>query len=862
MSEAAQNVIDWLRQQPDWLQESAELVLGNGSASEEDIDHLVARLKSGEGLTVTMSRTFEALGLIPTAAPDLRLSRVGNIHGIEKLDPKTPLTFGPGNLTVVYGANGSGKSGYGRILKRACGKPQAQPLHANVYESPPSERHCTVGFCSAGLDRDVNWDPDGPAISELRVVDLFDSGIADRYLLEETEATYTPPVLALFEGIASCCNRVREKLDAQRRQLTSTIPDLPPQYLPTQAGAAYRRLRAAMSEQDIAELTHWTEADQGSLDQLAIRLNVADPAIAAQQKRAAKTLVDRIVSELESAGAALSSPQLTALRCVRANAKQQRQIATEAADACSQSARLDGIGTATWRALWGAARAYSLTPYPDGAFPVTSAGARCVLCQQQLSDEARQRMRDFEAFVQGTIEATAQAAEKTYVELLEAVPTAPSDEDFLSRCAAAGIDSEIHKAEIKTFWQNASKAAGQLRLGEPDGEVLSVEPPAAFISALKHGSVALEEEAKKYEEDAAVFDRAPLKKQKIELEARKWVSEQEAAIRKEIVRLRAVEGLQALANAANSQSISVKAGQIAESIITEAYIARFNVELKRLGAAHIQVELVKTHTVRGRTKHKLVLKGVGASQTLPGSVLSDGERRVVSLAAFLADVADKPYTAPFVFDDPISSLDSEYEWQVALRLAELAKERQVIVLTHRLSLYGAMEEAAGKNGEDWRKQQLEQRCIESYGGSSGHPTDEQVWNANTRKANNILLQRLVDAKKAGESSGAAGYRLHAQGICSDFRKLVERTIEDDLLNEVVKRHRRSVTTNNRLAHLSRIDPDDCTYLDALMTKYSCYEHSQSTETPVWLPEEPELRADLEQLKLWREEFKGRGTVHA
>jgi hypothetical protein len=46
-----------------------------------------------------------------------------------------------------------------------------------------------------------------------------------------------------------------------------------------------------------------------------------------------------------------------------------------------------------------------------------------------------------------------------------------------------------------------------------------------------------------------------------------------------------------------------------------------------------------------------------------------------------------------------------------------------------------------------------------------------------------------------------------------------------------------------------------------MTKYSGYEHSQSPETPVFLPEEPELRSDLEGLKSWRDKFHQRGEAH-
>jgi hypothetical protein len=167
-----------------------------------------------------------------------------------------------------------------------------------------------------------------------------------------------------------------------------------------------------------------------------------------------------------------------------------------------------------------------------------------------------------------------------------------------------------------------------------------------------------------------------------------------------------------------------------------------------------------------------------------------------------------------------------------------------------------MEDAAEKQGAAWCKDNLEKRHIVSFDGHSGFPADEQVWNApSTGGANDLLLRQLETAVTAGKAGDVEAYRRHARGICSDFRILVERTIEEDLLNKVVLRHRRSVTTNNRLDALSRIDPRDCAYFDKLMTKYSCYEHSQSPETSVCIPEPAELRADLDGLKQWRDEFK-------
>lgn len=44
-----------------------------------------------------------------------------------------------------------------------------------------------------------------------------------------------------------------------------------------------------------------------------------------------------------------------------------------------------------------------------------------------------------------------------------------------------------------------------------------------------------------------------------------------------------------------------------------------------------------------------------------------------------------------------------------------------------------------------------------------------------------------------------------------------------------------------------------------MTKYSCYEHSQSTEMPAFIPEYNELKDDISKLKDWREQLKTRRT---
>lgn len=854
MPDVQQEIRDWLHGQQDWLQQAAETLLSDGNVSDAQLNELVAYIKTPEGQKVTDQRKFEELATPVSATGELRLTEIGHISGIENLAPRRPLNFGDGNLCVIYGHNGSGKSGYTRLLKKVCGKPRAAELKPNVFGAPPADRRCKVGYSVNGVGNEIDWPANSAPIDDIRSVDIFDADVATTYLTQETAATYTPPSVALFEALARVCNRVKGELQSEQDALVSALPQLPPEYAATSTGTVYRQLKPDVAEKAIQSIVLWEEKDQKELDGLKERLNTADPEKLARDKRNTKQQIGQLVLKLKEAATALGNERLAAIRTLRAEALTKRRIATESAQV--KSAELDGIGTETWLALWEAARAYSQTAYPGRQFPVTD-DARCVLCHQKLEKGAPQRLRDFEDYVQGSLETEAKTAESAYEQALEAIPTGLTEEQVSTSCQAVGLSDSPWAARLTEWWRVVRKNREIILGHEAEEPAAPVVWPTDILEELTKRFEGLEREAIQHDEDAKTFDRVEAGQEKLNLEARRWTAQQAAAIRIEIERLREVARYDEWKRLANSSSISRKAGEVAEKVITQIFVDRFNRELKVLGASRIKVELCKTRTERGRSLHKLRLKGAQTGQDLPESVLSDGERRVVGLAAFLADVAEQPHVAPFIFDDPISSLDHDYEWYVAVRLAQLAQTRQVLVFTHRLSLYGAMEDAAKKIGENWKRDHLQQHCIESFAGSAGHPADQAVWNANTKKANNILLQRLDEAKKASEPSGGDAYRSLAQGICSDFRKLLERTVEDDLLNQVVRRHRRSITTDNRLAPLPLIRPDDCKLIDDLMTKYSSYEHSQSSEAPVFVPEADELRGDIESLKAWREQFKQR-----
>ena len=854
MNEIQNEIRAWLLNQKDWLQEAAERLLVNGKLQDEDISSVAALLKTDQGQKVSKHRPFAMLNKELPAINELRLKSISEVQGIENLSPKSPLDFGTGNLVVVYGHNGSGKSSYTRILKRASGKPRAPTLKTNIFGDPPHVSQCKIEYrVGQGSDAPI-WPANGDAIAALRPVDIFDSDESLHYLTKESSAGYVPPLVSMFEQLAVACDRVKEQLQAEQDKLVSNLPAMPQEYAATEPARNYGALHQDLTEAAIDRLTTWTEEQANELESLTERLKVADPATGATQRRATKVQVESIEAALVLWASAYGTDGVQHIRMLQAAALDKRRIASEAAQV--SSAVLDGVGQPTWRAMWNAAREYSQTAYPEKKFPVTER-ARCLLCHQELQADAQQRLEAFDAFVASKLEAEAKAAEDAYTEIRDALPPVPNEEQLTTQFAAAALNEPELLEDLKAFWAAVQLIRASLIVGDINEPLVQAPDIAGLVARIQARAQGLEAEAFAFDKDAKEFDRSKATNDKLALEAKRWISQQKEAVTKEVERQRAWQGYETLKTLANSRKVSIKTGEVAEKVITEGYVGRFNAELEALGAKRIRVAIVKTRIDRGKALHQLKLTGTKSGKHDPATILSEGERRIISLAAFLADVTGKPYVSPFVFDDPISSLDHDFEWSVAMRLAELAKTRQVLVFTHRLSLYGAMEDVARKNGEQWKKTQLVQRCIEAFGGTAGLPVADTVWTSRTAAANNILLSRLQVAKNAGEASGSEAYRALAQGICSDFRKLLERTVEDDLLNGVVKRHRRSVTTENRLPALSTIEPADCETIDRLMTKYSFYEHSQSLEVPAFIPAEAELRTDIESLKAWRENFEKR-----
>lgn len=221
----------------------------------------------------------------------------------------------------------------------------------------------------------------------------------------------------------------------------------------------------------------------------------------------------------------------------------------------------------------------------------------------------------------------------------------------------------------------------------------------------------LNEQALNLEQASDEMARIQLQQTYAELEARVLLSKVKDAVVNSIARMTHVAILAKCITALRTNSISTKATQIGETVISTSLQDALNAEFKALGVGGLQVTL-QSRSGRGKMLHKLKLE-LPQSRS-PKDLLSEGEQRAIALASFLAEVGLSESTGGIIFDDPVSSLDHRRREHVAARLVKEAARRQVVVFTHDIYFVCVLAEQADTACVTALTQSIAQRS-EGYG---------------------------------------------------------------------------------------------------------------------------------------------------
>lgn len=221
------SLLAWSEDRPDWLRDALRRIALSDEVGDADREAILVRLRHAHGITVEGDFTCTPLAadhLPPDGeaiAPTL-LCGIGPVCNVDRLAPDQQLRFGVDGITLVFGDNGTGKSGYARLAKKMCRARVVDELRGDVFSAQISPAATAlVRFWLPGKEEpdDVDWTDRQPAPDPLSRIMVLDEASARIYVDGRNEITYLPREIE----VAAQYGRVCISLSAQLEHEANTI---------------------------------------------------------------------------------------------------------------------------------------------------------------------------------------------------------------------------------------------------------------------------------------------------------------------------------------------------------------------------------------------------------------------------------------------------------------------------------------------------------------------------------------------------------------------------------------------------------------------------------------------------------------
>ena len=855
--EALASILEWSYARPAWQRDALRRLCLTGEIDEDDLNQLTELcMRNGQG-----SRPLKSTHIPDprSAASTVRLRRISSVTNVNALRPGEELSFNTNGLTVIYGDNGSGKSGYARVLKKACRSRSTseERILPNIYEEDRGPASATIDYRVDSQGHCQEWTSDDEHATALLSVSVFDAATASVHVDALNDVAYKPFPMKLLEDLADVCRSVRSRLRSDVESLEQQRPAIimkPPCHPGTAVHQLISQLDFRTPENKVRSLAMLTAQDRMRLTMLEGDLGGDSIAVVAQLD-ATRNRLENIAGRLAELETAVSSKRVKNLCQLYQEYVTAQKAARVAARTSFGSDPLPGVGTDVWRALWEAARKFSEEHvYLDSPFPVTGEGSRCVLCHQALESEAKDRLSRFDSFVRDEAKRVEEEKRAQYQNALNSLRECDVSYDDIvevqqlvrGHYGDTEQTSAIRRSGIMLKWR--LRAALRLHVNYNDSDWLPSADswPSDVVTSV---TTDIANRIRAIQADEGSSERLEAQQEYQELKDRAWLTSVVDDVMTEINRLGKTARLRSMLSTAVTQAITIKSREISGQLVTDALRAQFAKEINRLGVANLAVELQKAQAAYGVPRFRISL--IRRPNQSVGSILSEGEHRCIALCAFLAELVTTEGGSGIVFDDPVSSLDHSYRAAVATRLAELGRERQVIIFTHDIAFLFLLEESCREAGVD-----VGYRCItrgEEHAGiceadppARAKPLDRVV------ASMEVMVSNVRSLYESGRNSE---WEDKVDALARRLRTTWERAVEE-AISPVFRRLSNKVETRG-LVKLTAISTDDCRRMRDSYGRCSSWLHSSADALNIQTPSPDEVQAEIDVLRDWIAEIRSR-----
>lgn len=683
-------------------------------------------------INTSYSYLLEELTLIPTSTKpeiainynggnsgdyklDLLFNKLENIEGVNALSENQVIDFSP-NLTIIYGANGSGKSGYVRLLKKVFYSKTPEEIVPNIHlvsgHKPVSANFI---FSSAGSDIQLNY-PSNSTNLEFEQYAVFDNGSVRHHLDHKNEFEFRPAGLSFFAEFTEAIKRVEIKLNSD-----ITSKQTPNDFAVWFDGESEIKtlVQSLTAQTNITELNkHIPFSEQDKTEKAAVEKKYDELLLASTNKEKEIQKLESIAKNIEENKKTIVAintyfvdAYLTYVQTSIADCIEKEGIAKAEGIESFKTDKIVNIGTVEWKDFIVAAEKFAKQQKQgESVYPENK--DNCLLCHQPLSEEAENLITNYWTFIKSIAEQNVAQTQNTLNEIKADFDKLPFDL-FPVDNILTGWLTENHPQILTSLKE--SLAAQKILTANIIADITS--KTANKRGEIQTSLIAYDSIITGIDKSIKVLKENEENIELVKLQGTKTYLNHKEKFNTHFQKFKAyIENQQWILKANTISWISFKRGitewekYLSGKYFNQKYIDIFNQECIDLnGNFGIEVN----HTGSGGTSFRqLTLKGRN-----PAAILSEGEQKVIALADFISEMQLSEVNRGIIFDDPVNSLDEGRKRDIAYRLIRESVKKQVIVFTHDLIFVSNLitfseentipflchwiENRAGKPGQVW-----------------------------------------------------------------------------------------------------------------------------------------------------------------
>ena len=656
---------------PDWFKTLIkDAIETNGSIEELRINEIFDNLLNGTPLQV------QAYNLSSVQQPSQKLlfESLTHVSGVNALCENQTIKFSP-DVTVLYGLNGSGKSGYFRILNEVCGGNQKKEILLNIYALEADRKAISVEikYLQGANHKTLNWNNSNRAFPDFNGVKVFDSSYLNGLLVSRTpdEAVVYPLGLHLFSYIAQIMDSFSKRLDLLATTERGNLPIINTENLSNDLKNAFNQKKDIdiAKRNEIKGKYSFSEADNESLlikQSTLTKLQQTNY----EDKISLLTHNNKIYSEFTEK----ISNTVKNFRDYSQNLKSAfnaYKTAKEKNDkALLQSQILKSLpqsNTEEWKNFIKAGKEYSSRLKDEES-------KKCPYCHQDIvSEDAVKIIQAYATFLNDTSASELDEA----IEKLKKVKNTINGYDV-----SIQINDNI-KSIISDFKAFETKLTALNDYKQSLLNAKSADDIITFNTDFGAETKAIQDAIGKNSEDLKTLNAskkekeetiATLQKEIVVLKEKESISKQKVAIDNYFNIQDKIKTIENKRTSLSTKGLTIKSNQAQNELLTSALERRLKEELDKLGRKDLNVQLKVSNGSKGKCSTELVLTGNNSIK----NVLSEGEQKAVGLAVFFAEIQNENF--PIILDDPTTSLDHRIAAKLANRL--LSFNNQIVVFTH------------------------------------------------------------------------------------------------------------------------------------------------------------------------------------